>query len=384
MKILIVKTFPLEVNTLTYNCQEVGLAVALRKAGHECDIMCVADNGRYHEKYAESEGRKVKVYCLKSFNVKDNAWFMGAEDILSRYDILQAGEYNEIFTWHLAGKYPEKTVVYHGPYYSPYMWKYNRMTKIFDKFFLGRYKRLNTAFITKSRLAEQYLRGKGLENVHTIGVGTSCMQSTDAGETALCRRIKAADGVKLLYVGIIDDRRNVLFLLDVLAEVLKRGTAATLVLVGKFGNEQYEEAFGRAMEEKGLGGNIIHEAVVTQSDLPQVYKACDIFLFPTRYDIYGMVLLEAMSRGMPVVSTLCGGSQMLIESGANGYIADGDDAGMWADIALRLSDNPAEVEAIGRRAAATIRERFAWEALCPQFISTYEAAQLHHIRKTSL
>ena len=371
MKILIVKTFPLEVNTLTYNCQEVGLAVALRKAGHECDIMCVADNGHYHEKFAESEGRKVKVYCLKSFNVKDNAWFRGAEDILNRYDILQAGEYNEIFTWHLAGKYPDKTVVYHGPYYSPYMWKYNRMAKIFDKLFLGRYKRLTTTFITKSRLAEQYLRDKGLENVHTIGVGTSCMQSTDAGETALCRRIKAADGVKLLYVGIIDDRRNVLFLLDVLAEVLKRGTAATLVLVGKFGNEEYKEAFCKETQAKGLGGNIIHEAVVTQSDLPQVYKACDIFLFPTRYDIYGMVLLEAMQHGLITISTLCGGSQMMIESGANGYVINRYDADEWAATIAELVDAGHRAKTMRTAAATTIASRFTWDTLAARFVDTY-------------
>lgn len=42
-----------------------------------------------------------------------------------------------MFSWHLAGKYPEKTVIYHGPYYSPFNKNYNRMCRVFDAFFVG-------------------------------------------------------------------------------------------------------------------------------------------------------------------------------------------------------------------------------------------------------
>lgn len=377
VKILIVKTYPKEVNTSTYNCQEVGLALSLRKAGHECDILCTTDSGQYHEKKVETEGHTVTIFCAKSFNLKDNAWFIGVDKILNRYDILQTGEYNELYTWHLARKYAHKTVVCHGPYYSPYMWKYNRMARIFDSLFLGRYKRLNTTFITKSRLAEEYLRSKGLNNVSTIGVGTVNMEQSNEGDTIFSKRIKAAKGTKLLYIGVMNDRRNVLFLLDVLKAVLQTGVNTTLVLVGKFGSDDYKQAFYRAVEEKHLTDNIIYEPVVKQSEIAQVYDACDIFLFPTRYDIYGMVLLEAMYRGLPTISTLCGGSQMLIESGRNGLIIGDYDAAKWADAIVSLVNNPKRSEYIGQAAAAIIATRFTWDALVPQFIDIY-SSKINH------
>ena len=76
--------------------------------------------------------------------------------------MLQTAEYNQMFSWHLAGKYPEKTVVYHGPYYSPFNRNYNRMCRVFDVLFVGRYRRRGTRFLTKSELARKFL----LENTY--------------------------------------------------------------------------------------------------------------------------------------------------------------------------------------------------------------------------
>lgn len=62
MKILILKDVPGEIKAqkMTYNIQEIGLAIALRKQGHECDVMCVSDDGKYHESHVEIEGQHLK------------------------------------------------------------------------------------------------------------------------------------------------------------------------------------------------------------------------------------------------------------------------------------------------------------------------------------
>ncbi|MFR6092195.1 MAG: hypothetical protein ACLUIR_02045 [Faecalibacterium prausnitzii] len=58
-------------------------------------------------------------------------------------------------------KYPEKTVIYHGPYYSPFNKNYNRMCRVFDAFFVGRYRRRGTRFLTKSELPRKFLLENG-------------------------------------------------------------------------------------------------------------------------------------------------------------------------------------------------------------------------------
>lgn len=377
MKILIVKTVPepININNIAYNHQELGLAAALRRKGHVCDVMCVSGDNKFHRCSIEVSGQPVTLYYVRSFKFLKNGFFKNVDAILSRYDILQVSEYNQIYTWHLAKKYHEKVVVYHGPYFSPFNKRYNLMAKFFDMFFIGRYKRLNTCFITKSKLAASYLTDKGLENVFPVGVGLegAFMQDTvHCEETAFIGKIKEAQGLKLLYVGIIDPRRNSLFLLDILHSLREKGEDVSLVIVGKPISKQYGKTFWDRVHELGLSNRIIYKESVQQKQIAAVYNNSDIFLFPTRYDIFGMVLLEAMFFKKTVISTVNGGSDMLIHDGDDGFIIDNFNVDDWVNKILSILENKAELERIGRNANKTITDHFTWDKLVEKFVSVYE------------
>lgn len=369
MRILVIKTYPHEIDTQSYNCQELELPLAMCRSGQQCDVMCVTPDGRDKEDIVERDGHRVTVYYRRAICFKYNAWFVRVAAILDRYDILHTLEYNELFSWHLARKYSHKTVVYHGPYHTEdsSMAKYNRMLKVFDRLCLPTYLRHDTPFVTKSRLAEQFLRHRGITNVTSVGVGTEPLTvqpvQTDVARQLLSR-IQSAPGIKLLYVGVVGDRKNSAFLLEVLRELQSRHVEATLVVVGRCQDDRYRRMLSATT-------SLIYEPTVAHCDMLHVYRACDIFLFPTLYDIYGMVLLEAMGSGLPVISTLCGGSQMMIDSGTNGFLSHTLDVALWADTITQLAADPARAAAIGRRAASTISQHFTWDALCPQFLSVY-------------
>lgn len=373
MKILIVKTFPQEINLKTYNSQEIGLALAFKKKGHEADVMCSSDDGAYHEHDIELEGYHIKLYCVKAVRMLKNGWMKDCDEIFARYDILHVSEYNQMYTRYLAKKYMHKTVIYHGPYYCSFNKNYNLMARVFDMFFLNRYKTLNTTFITKSRLAEKYLRDKGLKNVYAIGVGISTTFLIDQkqGHLDIADEVTNRDGVKLIYVGVIEERRNALFLLDVLSELKKRRIACTLVLVGKYRNDKYKAHFQSKIVELKLQDYIIYKDVVQQKDISQLYEKCDILLLPTRYDIYGMILLEAMYYGLTAISTLCGGSEMMIQNGKNGYIIDEYDAAKWADCVSKIMSDTNAKKKLGEEAKRTIMENFTWDALADKILSIY-------------
>ena len=72
-----------------------------------------------------------------------------------------------------------------------------------------------------------------------------------------------------------------------------------------------------------------------QKYLSGLYQASDFFLLPTRYDIFGMVLLEAMYYGLAVLTTHNGGSTMMIRDGENGFCLQLD-AVIWARLIVRL------------------------------------------------
>ena len=378
MKILIIKTFPQEIKTphLTYNVQEIGLAVALRKAGYEADVLCCADEGKRRESVVEQEGVCVTVYAWQAYHFLKNGYFREVDMLLNEYDILQTEEYNQIFSWHLAKKYPKKTVVYHGPYYCEFNKNYNRMARIFDTLFLSRYKNLGTTFLTKSRLAKEYLCGKGLTNVKAIGVGLNITFLDSKEETTqvvdTVKALRNYQGLKLLYIGVIEERRNAKFLIDVLSLVKAVRQDAKLVLVGRFGSRDYETEFKLHLESYSLQDSIVHIERMEQSQLAAIYRTCDLFLFPTRYDIYGMVLLEAMYFGMPVISTVNGGSDIMIRDGENGFLINEYEAKAWAAKVMEVVNDSLMKERVGKTATETIIHDFTWDALAERFVMVYK------------
>lgn len=75
---------------------------------------------------------------------------------------------------------------------------------------------------------------------------------------------------------------------------------------------------------------------IEQRYLSRVYQACTAFLFPSTYEIFGMVLMEAMYFGLPVISCENGGSTMLIKNGINGFVQNELNAEKWAEKLSRL------------------------------------------------
>ena len=141
MKILIIKDVPGEIKAqrMTYNIQEIGLAIALNKNGHQCDVMSISDNNQFSKNEVCIDNQKITIYIVKAIVALKNGWLKNIDAILDCYDIIQVCEYNQIYTWYLAKKYQHKMVCYHGPYYCDFNHNYNKMAKVFDMFFeIGR------------------------------------------------------------------------------------------------------------------------------------------------------------------------------------------------------------------------------------------------------
>lgn len=377
MKILFVSTFPGEIHLerITYNLQHVGQARALRKAGHECDIMCCADRASSVKKIETEDGDIITIYCVRALKVLKNCFFLeNVEKIFEQYDILQPIEYNMLYTWHMSKKYRDKVLVYHGPYYNSFNKRYNLMAKVFDIFFTKRYRHLNTPFLTKSHLAESYLNQKEIVNTMTVGVGLNlyAMKTDEYNIHPIAQRIDSfPHQFKLLYIGRLEPRRNTLFLVDVLRVLRLKGVDVGLIVIGK-GEESYKKDLFNSFAEAGLTEFVLYEPEIEQKYIAQVYKRTDMFLFPTIYDIFGMVLLEAMFFEKCVITTVNGGSDMMIENGVNGVIFEQFDVNAWCEQIYNLLNDEDKRLKMGKKAHKTVAEYFTWDALVPKFLAAYE------------
>lgn len=363
----------MEVENASYNIQEIGLARAFVKKGHQCDIVFWTDKEEKEVQVDVDGKNSITVFYRQSKVFLKNAFF-DIDDLIKKYDIIEPSEYNQLAAWKLSKKYPDKTIIYHGPYYCEFNKRYNAMCKVFDKIVLPAYKKNGTTFLVKSNLANDFLTSKGIksENVTTVGVGIDldAFKQNDINEIPdeikEIQNIKA--DIKLLYIGRIEERRNIPFLFDILNELKNRNVNAKLVMIGNGDEEYCKNCFDYA-KKCGVFDSIYHIKKAEQKYLQYAYKNADIFLLPTRYEIFGMVLLEAMYFGTPTITTKNGGSQMLIENGIDGYIIDVFNKSLWCDKIIEVSQNSAK---ISQNAHKKITEKFTWDVLSDKFISTYE------------
>lgn len=372
MKILIIRPFPEKINIDSYNVQEIGLAKALSQKGYECGIVFYEPGPKCSEQVIHVEGGKdIHVFWRKGISVLKNGVFFGLSELIEKYDVIQVHEYDQFYSWYLYSFCKKPVVVYHGPYYNEFNKRYNCKTVFFDKLFLNKKNTKKSTIITKSELASSYLKAKGFANVKTIGVGLDSdklVRKEPSSEV-----INVIESVKnnpsFLYVGKIEERRNILFLLDVFARVNKMHSNSKLVMVGK-GSGEYVQKVKDKIASLGIEDSVIWIEKMAQNQLSHLYSTCRYFLFTTEYDIFGMVLLEAMYYGMTVFSTVNGGSSTLIKPNENGFVFDEFDVDTWTNkINEILSDSDS---GIGLKAKETIHSKYLWSSLADEFIRTYK------------
>ncbi len=436
MKILIVRTFPDILDVDRYNVQEIGLAKALTLRGHTCGIALY--NGRNPDREEcctfEQDGREYtfRIYRCKGYSFFRNGFMPAVRRILPQYDVAQVHEYDQLMSWELYTRQQIPTVIYHGPYYNPYAKGYNLKCRVFDTLFLPRRRHEKVRVLAKSEMAAEFLRSKGFSCVRTVGVGlntdnlqtdrvvasgqtagepghANASQETagepgrdnatgkPAGEpgrdNATGKPAGESDGAnasekpeeqpdvtdgregarELLYVGKIEERRNVYFLLEVFRKLRSRKEKVHLTIIGS-GEAAYVQRFLEELRPELEEGTVTYVPKAAQRELAAFYHAAELFLFPTQYDIFGMVLLEAMYCGLPAVSSRNGGSATLIENGTSGVIVPEFDACAWAEEITKLLADRNALRAMGAAAAGTIEEHFTWDRIAEAFEEEYRKA----------
>lgn len=376
MKVLIVRPSPNKMNVNTYNLQEIGLAKALVRKGCVCDVMYYCGNEKDHiEKIVFDENKSLNILWLHGKGILREGIYPSLKKYVPNYDIVQVGGYVGVTSCWLNRKYPEKIVNYQGPYYYKANQGDIKKAAVFDRLLLPLQKKKNMVVATKSILATNYIKDKGIENVTTIGVGLDLdnllRDSESIEENEFIKEIKEIKNSTLfLYIGVLEERRNILFLLEVFQKVSKQIENSKLIIIGK-GKQNYVAMCKEKLIELGLENDVIYREKLEQKYMPAIYQASDAFLLPTRYEIFGMVLLEAMYYGLPVFTTYNGGSSTLINN-ENGIIIENTDCNEWSEKIVKVLSDKKECDAIGEKAHRTVEKNYTWDALANKFLSVYE------------
>ncbi len=112
-------------------------------------------------------------------------------------------------------------------------------------------------------------------------------------------------------------------------------------------------------------------------ELASAFASADAFVFPSRTETLGLVLLEAMAAGCPVVAARSGGIPDIVEDGVNGFLFDPADRNGAIAATQRLLANPEEREAL-RHNARREAERWGWSAATRQLRGFYQSVIAKH------
>ena len=167
----------------------------------------------------------------------------------------------------------------------------------------------------------------------------------------------------LLYAGRIAPEKGVSTLVKALAALRAlpglQDQDARLALVGVFQSREYEAQLHTLIARLGLGSAVQFLPPVPRAEMPDLYARHDVLCFPSEWEEpFALTLLEAMAVGLPVVSTLCGGSAEVVRDGYNAVVFR---AGHPRDLAERLAwvlTHPRQAAAIGRTASREVSQRY--------------------------
>ena len=138
--------------------------------------------------------------------------------------------------------------------------------------------------------------------------------------------------------------------------VVKRFKNAKFIISGKGQSDEMRKLIAHA-EKIGVKDNIIFTGYYPDKKLPKLYQAADVFAFCTFYEHHPFAVLEALSTGLPVVTTNVGGIPETIESGKNGFLVEPFSPKQFGDKILYLLEHTAEASEMGALARKTILER---------------------------
>ncbi len=168
-----------------------------------------------------------------------------------------------------------------------------------------------------------------------------------------------ADSPLLLYVGRLSAEKEI----DRIKPVLEAIPNARLALVG--------DGPYRAELEKYFEGTATYfVGYLTGKDLAAAFASADAFVFPSRTETLGLVLLEAMAAGCPVIAANAGGIPDIVTDGVNGYLFDPTDEQGAIQATQKLLSNPQARDAL-RHNARQEAERWGWSAATRQLQGFY-------------
>jgi len=174
---------------------------------------------------------------------------------------------------------------------------------------------------------------------------------------------------ELLFIGNRKEKKGMVVLLRAFADVLEERPSATLRLIGRSPTPAEERQWQNLAEDLGIAHAVRFEPPTDRRGVAAALQRASVFVHASPRETFGVVTLEALASGLPVVATQSGGISQILEDRRLGELVPPQDPRMLARAVIRTLSRLEEFDPATLRAAA---ERFSGESVAPRIVRLYE------------
>ncbi|BCL38074.1 glycosyltransferase family 4 protein [Nostoc sp. MS1] len=246
--------------------------------------------------------------------------------------------------------------------YSFYQWLYTSLNARWEK---QAFRRARVVVAVSSKVAEDLQAiGVAPEKIRVIVNGVDLQEFSPRNTERTSWNLPTGVPLALFAGDIRISRKNLDTVLKALVQVPDLHLAVAGITEGS-PYLQLAEALGLSERVHFLG---------LRYDVPELMKAVDFLVFPSRYEPFGLVVIEAMASGLPVITATTTGAADLITPESGIVIADSDDVEALAKAMLLLTCDRHLRQTMGQ-VARTIAEQHSWKSMAQQYVDLLEELQ---------
>jgi len=195
-------------------------------------------------------------------------------------------------------------------------------------------------------------------------------------------RLGLDSGQYVLFVGRLEALKGVDVLIDAVSLLVQQGSGVRLLIAGGNLDGDVAQKLRARVARLRLTETVRFLGPVEQVDLPAYYSAADVCAMPSFYESFGMVAIEAMACGTPVVASRAGGLQFTVRDGETGFLTPPGDAPALARALGAILNDTALRDRLGQAAALAAQE-YSWDQVSRAILATYVERDGHRQEKHS-
>ncbi|MFP4692448.1 MAG: glycosyltransferase family 4 protein [Halothece sp.] len=180
----------------------------------------------------------------------------------------------------------------------------------------------------------------------------------------------------IFYIGRFDPRKGIETLVRAVANSKLRGKEALrLIIGGAYRPDQSDgkekDRISQIVEELGISDITEFPGRIADEDLPSYFAAADVCVVPSHYEPFGLVPIEAMASGTPVVGSAVGGLNFTVVPEETGLLVPPKDNAAFTEAIDRILSDPQWRNQLGENARKRMEEKFSWEGVTSQLSNLY-------------